>query len=83
MPKPFLFLNVLHAGGAPARSCEGRTGPSLHPPHPWPTLYSLDEYLYLSFLKKYAATTIVTRNVIVEISSNYQLLTSNCAEGTK
>ena len=22
------------AGGAPAQSCEGRTGPSLHPPHP-------------------------------------------------
>ena len=29
---------VRHAGGAPAQSCEGRTGPSLHPPHPWPTL---------------------------------------------
>ena len=24
-----------------AHFCEGRTGPSLHPPHPWPTLYSL------------------------------------------
>ena len=21
-----------------AHFCEGRTGPSLHPPHPWPTL---------------------------------------------
>ncbi len=23
-----------------AHFCEGRTGPSLHPPHPWPTLCS-------------------------------------------
>ena len=41
------FIKVHHAGGAPARSCEGRTGPSLHPPHPWPTLYSLDEFLFI------------------------------------
>ena len=28
-----------------AHFCEGRTGPSLHPPHPWPTLYShTDKY---------------------------------------
>ena len=28
---------LLFAGGNPARSCEGRTVPSLHPPIPWPT----------------------------------------------
>jgi hypothetical protein len=28
-----------YAGGNPARSCEGRTVPSLHPPFPWPTLF--------------------------------------------
>ena len=27
------------AGGDLARSCEGRTVPSLHPPLPWPTLH--------------------------------------------
>jgi hypothetical protein len=33
-----IFKMILNdAGGAPAQSCEGRTGPSLHPPHPWPT----------------------------------------------
>ena len=40
LKKRFLLQRSLfenYAGGAPAQSCEGRTGPSLHPPHPWPT----------------------------------------------
>jgi mono/diheme cytochrome c family protein len=41
-----------NAGGAPAQSCEGRTGPSLHPPHPWPTLlffFRQPFYFYKNF----------------------------------
>ena len=36
-PRRLIFFCILFFGGDPARSCEGRTVPSM-PPLPWPTL---------------------------------------------
>ena len=56
LPKqPKVFFRVYKvrlAGGAPAQSCEGRTGPSLHPPHPWPTLPFSKRQLYNPFINR-------------------------------
>ena len=68
------MLKVRLAGGAPARSCEGRTGPSLHPPHPWPTLYSRDDSLQSIFNR----SSHNLQNILDLSSSPFDWLRKNC-----